>query len=164
MSSTSCLGSKNQKVLQNHHDEIKTFGVGKEYSKIQWQTFIRELVQLGYARLEGDEYPILKLGEKSKQVLFQNEKVFLTKPLEKHFIQKVAAGDNYDRVLFDRLRALRKTAADKEGVPPYVIFHDTSLKEMSISYPGSLADLRKISGVGEMKLKKIRRRLFKRDH
>ncbi|MEK6622133.1 MAG: helix-turn-helix domain-containing protein, partial [Planctomycetota bacterium] len=107
-----------------------------------------------YARLEGDEYPILKLGEKSKQVLFQNEKVFLTKPLEKHFIQKVAAGDNYDRVLFDRLRALRKTAADKEGVPPYVIFHDTSLKEMSISYPGSLADLRKISGVGEMKLKK----------
>ena len=80
------LGSKNQKVLQNHHDEIKTFGVGKEYSKIQWQTFIRELVPLGYARLEGDEYPILKLGEKSKQVLFQNEKVFLTKPLEKQFI------------------------------------------------------------------------------
>ncbi len=148
------LGSKNQKVLQNHHDEIKTFGVGKEYSKIQWQTFIRELVQLGYAKLEGDEYPILKLGEKSKQVLFQNEKVFLTKPLEKPFMQKVAAGDNYDRVLFDRLRALRKTAADKEGVPPYVIFHDTSLKEMSVSYPGSLADLRKISGVGEMKLKK----------
>ncbi len=148
------LGSKNQKVLQNHHDEIKTFGVGREYSKIQWQTFIRELVQLGYARLEGDEYPILKLGEKSRQVLLQNEKVSLTKPVEKHFIQKVAAGDNYDRVLFDRLRALRKTAADKEGVPPYVIFHDTSLKEMSISYPGSQADLRKISGVGEMKLKK----------
>lgn len=148
------LGSKNQKVLQNRHDEIKTFGVGKEYSKTQWQTFIRELVQLGYARLEGDEYPILKLSEKSRQVLLQNEKVLLTKPVEKHFALKVVAGDNYDRALFDRLRALRKATADKEGVPPYVIFHDTSLKEMSISYPGSLDDLRKISGVGELKLKK----------
>jgi len=148
------LGSKNQKVLQNCHDEIKTFGIGREYSKPQWQAFIRELIQLGYARLEGDEYPILKLGEKSRQVLLQNEKVLLTKPVEKHFIPKVAVGDNYDRSLFERLRVLRKTTADKEGVPPYVIFHDTSLKEMSISYPGSLADLRKISGVGELKLKK----------
>ena len=148
------LGSRNQKVLQNHHDEIKTFGAGKEYSKSQWQTFIRELIQLGYARLDGDEYPILKLSEKSRQVLLQNEKVLLTKPLEKHFIPKIVAGDNYDRTLFERLRVLRKTTADKEGVPPYVIFHDTSLKEMSICYPGSLTDLHKISGVGEQKLRK----------
>ncbi len=60
----------------------------------------------------------------------------------------------YDQTLFDRLRILRKTLADQEGVPPYVIFHDTSLKEMTIYYPQSLLDLRKISGIGDRKLVK----------
>ena len=148
------LGSKNQKVLQNQHDTIKTYGVGKEYSKSQWQAFIRELIQLGYVRLDGDEYPVLKLNEKSRDVLLRNEKVFLTKPVETHIAPKVVDGDNYDRMLFERLRALRKTMADHEGVPPYVIFHDTTLKEMTVCYPGNLTDLRRISGVGERKLKK----------
>jgi len=140
--------------LQNQHDTIKTYGVGKEYSKSQWQAFIRELIQLGYVRLDGDEYPVLKLNEKSRDVLLRNEKVFLTKPVETHIAPKVVDGDNYDRMLFERLRALRKTMADHEGVPPYVIFHDTTLKEMTVCYPGNLTDLRRISGVGERKLKK----------
>ena len=147
-------GSRNQKVLQNRHDTIKTYGVGKEYSKSQWQAFIRELIQLGYLKLDGDKYPILKLNEKSRDVLLHNEKVFLTKPDEKLRIQQVELGEDYDRTLFERLRVLRKALADREGVPPYVIFHDTSLKEMSVYYPQNVADLRAIGGVGERKLRR----------
>lgn len=145
-------GSKSQKILQNRHDTIKTYGVGKEYSKSQWQSFIRELIQLGYVNLDGDKYPILRLNEEGRKVLFHNEQVFLTKPEESRLISKIDAGDQYDRVLFERLKVLRKTLADQEGVPPYVIFHDTSLKEMSIYYPQSPSDLHRISGVGERKV------------
>ncbi|MBV6467879.1 MAG: DNA helicase RecQ [Candidatus Brocadia sp.] len=148
------LGARNQKVLQNRHDTLKTYGVGKEYAKVQWQSFIRELIQLGYLKLDGDEYPILKLHEKSRPVLLGDEKVSLIKPAEKIPVQKAERSDNYDHTLFERLRALRKTLADQEGVPPYIIFHDTSLKEMTVSYPQSLLDLRKISGVGDQKLVK----------
>ncbi len=148
------LGSKNQKVAQNQHDTIKTYGVGKEYRKSQWQAFIRELIQLGYLKLDGDKYPVLKLNEKSRDVLLRNEKVLLTRPEEAPHIFKAEAGEDCDRTLFERLRISRKTLADQESVPPYVIFHDSSLKEMSIYYPQNLSDLLKISGVGERKLNK----------
>jgi ATP-dependent DNA helicase RecQ len=148
------LGSKNQKVLQNRHDTIKTYGIGKEYSKSQWQAFARELIQLGYLKLDGDKYPVLKLNEKSKDVLLRNEKVSLTKPEEAPHIFKAEAGEDYDRTLFEQLRVLRKTMADREGVPPYVIFHDTSLKEMSTQYPQSVSELLMISGMGERKLRR----------
>ncbi len=149
------LGSENQKVLQNRHNTIKTFGAGKEYTKSQWLAFAREIIQLGYLRLGGDKYPVLKLTEKSRAVLMSKEKVFLTKPEEKLHIQRAEVfNEEYDRTLFEQLRVLRKTLADQESVPPYVIFHDSSLKEMSVCYPRSLIDLRRISGVGERKLKK----------
>lgn len=147
-------GSKNQKIAQNHHDTIKTHGAGKEYSKSQWQSFTRELIQSGYARLEGDQYPVLKLNNRSRHVLLHNEHVSLTKPEKPLLTRKDKRGEDYDRILFDSLRILRKTIADQEGMPPYVIFHDTSLKEMSIYYPQSVQDFRKISGVGEQKLQK----------
>ncbi len=148
------LGSKNQKVVQNRHDTIKTYGVGKEYSKSQWQAFARELIQLGYMRLDGDKYPVLKLNEKSKGVLLRNGKVSLTKPEKEPHIFKAEAGEDYDRTLFEQLRVLRKTMADREGVPPYVIFHDTSLKEMSTQYPQNVSDLLMINGMGERKLRR----------
>jgi len=147
-------GSKNQKIAQNRHDTIKTYGAGKEYPKSQWQSLIRELIRSGYVQLDGDQYPVLKLNNKSRHVLLHNEQVSLTKPEEPLLIRKDGREEDYDRILFDLLRILRKTIADQEEVPPYVIFHDTSLKEMSIYYPQSLQDFRKISGVGEQKLQK----------
>ena len=149
-------GSKNQKIVQNHHDTIKTHGAGKEYPKSQWQSFIRELIRSGYVRLDGDEYPVLRLNDKSRDVLLHNAQVSLTKPEEPLLIRKEKdkRDEEYDQILFDLLRILRKAIADQEEVPPYVIFHDTSLKEMSIYYPQSLLDFRKISGVGEQKLQK----------
>ncbi|HZX47662.1 MAG TPA: DNA helicase RecQ [Nitrospirota bacterium] len=153
-------GSKNQKVLENRHDTIKTYGVGKEYPKGQWQSFTRELIQSGYLKLDGDKYPILKLNEKSRSVLFNDEKVYLTKPDELMHAQKqkdeefIKTDKEFDRTLFERLRTLRKSLADNDQMPPYVIFHDTALKEMSIYLPKNLDAFRKIKGVGEQKLQK----------
>ncbi|MCC7201252.1 MAG: DNA helicase RecQ [Nitrospirae bacterium] len=160
-------GSRNQKVLENGHDKIKTYGVGTEYPRAQWQSFTRELIQLEYLKLDGDKYPVLKLNEKSRPVLFNNEKVYLTKPEERlHAAEDKRTRENprdkrskdegmdYDHTLFERLRTLRKTLADNEKTPPYVIFHDTALKEMSAYLPKNLDDFRKIRGVGEQKLKK----------
>ena len=146
-------GSRIQKIIRNHHDTITAHGTGKEYSKKQWQSFARELVQLGYLLSEGDQYPIIKLTSDGNKVLSGTKKVSLTKPEEIKIIQKDANG-SFDHDLFEILRSLRKKLADDAGMPPYVIFHDSSLVEMATSFPQSRSDFRTIGGVGEHKLEK----------
>jgi ATP-dependent DNA helicase RecQ len=144
-------GSRSQRVIRNRHDTLTTYGTGKEYSKKQWQVFIRELVQLGYLRLEGDRYPIVKLNQESYDILSEKEKVLLTKP-EEEMTQKYDEGFDHD--LFGILRELRRKISDVEGTPPYIIFHDSSLKAMATHFPQDLPSFRDINGVGERKLEK----------
>src|SRR3989304_1219784 len=99
-------------------------------------------IRSGYVQLDGDQYPVLRLNSKSRDVLLHNGQVSLTKPEEPILIRKDKRDEEYDRTLFDCLRTLRKAIADQEEMPPYVIFHDTSLKEMSIYYPQSDPDPR----------------------
>lgn len=154
------IGTKNKRLTEKNHDTLTTYGIGKEYSKEQWQAFTRELVQRGILDLEGDRYPILKLNEKSKGVLYKGEKVWLVKPaaeksdadLRKNRSSK--GDDAFNRDLFEILRSLRKRLADEEMVPPYIIFPDTTLKEMAACYPHDSVSLSNITGVGEKKLKK----------
>jgi len=156
------LGSKNKKVIERGHDTLTTYGIGKEFSRNQWQSIIRELTHLGFMDMEGERYPVLRLNKKSSGVLFEGEQVFLTKPpagLEKAEPQKSGKGkdealDDFDDELFEILRDLRKTLADQEGLPPYVIFHDATLKEMATYYPNDTSALANISGIGEAKLKR----------
>ncbi|HEY3374940.1 MAG TPA: DNA helicase RecQ [Candidatus Aquicultor sp.] len=148
------VGSNNQKIIERGHDELPTHGIGKEHSRTEWQSMIRELVQLGYLSLEGDRYPVLRLNEKSRGVLLEDEQVFLTKPHVEVEIVPVSVDDKCDQGLFEALRALRKTMADESDLPPYVIFHDATLKEMAAYYPRTNAALANISGVGEVKLKR----------
>lgn len=148
------IGAKNKKVSQKNHHTLTTYGIGREYSKTQWQTILRELVRLGFLDMKGDQYPVLNLNERSKSVLFRGEKVFLTKLADQTHKIRVDIDETFDRELFDILRTLRKKLADEQGVPPYVIFHDTTLKEMSIYYPDNPSAIADISGVGEMKLER----------
>ena len=148
------MGARNKKVLEKHHDALTTYGIGKEYSKNQWQTIARELVTLGFLDMEGDQYPILRLNDKSRGVLFKGEKVSLTKPAAEQQKLHGKAEDPFDRELFETLRTLRKRLADEEGVPPYIIFPDTTLKAMATDYPNDYWTLSNISGVGEKKLQK----------
>ena len=147
-------GSRIQKIVHNRHDTIAAHGTGKEYSKKQWQAFTRELVQLGYLKSEGDRYPIIKLTQDGCDILSGTKEVLLTKPEEEvKIIQKDVDG-SFDHDLFEILRSLRKKLADDAGMPPYVIFHDSSLMEMATYFPRSQSDFRTIIGVGESKLEK----------
>jgi ATP-dependent DNA helicase RecQ len=147
-------GSRSQKIIRNRHDILTTYGTGKEYSKKQWQVFIRELVQLDYLRLEGDRYPIVKLSQKSQCILSGKGDVLLTKPTEEVQIIQKYSDEDFDRDLFEILRSLRRELADAEGMPPYIIFHDSSLKAMATYFPRNLSDFRRINGVGERKLER----------
>jgi ATP-dependent DNA helicase RecQ len=155
------VGAKNKKIVQRNHHLLKTYGAGKEFTKDQWHSLARELVSLGYLDVEGEDYPVLKLNEKSREVLFQGEEVALTKPFsrspvkvkDKERIDDLADG-RFDKELFEALRGLRKRLADEEGKPPYIVFADTALKEMATRFPTDPESFFHISGVGEKKLQK----------
>jgi len=147
-------GSKNQQLLRNKHDTISTYGIGTEYSKKQWQAFVRELIQQGYLKSEGDKYPLLILTPKSQDVLHRQTPVTLTKPTSETLPSKSHAKEAHEADLFESLRALRKSLADSQGIPPYVIFHDSTLKAMATTLPHDLPTLMNISGVGQSKASK----------
>ena len=160
------LGSNNKKIIERNHHTLTTHGIGKEYSRGQWQAIVRELVHLGLLRMEGDGYSVLKLSAESRRVLIDGESVTLTKLPDvlkgARSGTKAKAGDDaaFDHELFEILRDTRKTIADDEGLPPYVIFHDATLKEMATFYPVSPEQLAEVSGVGEVKLKKYGERFL----
>jgi hypothetical protein len=138
-------GSKSKKVINYHHDTLPIYGAGKEYSREQWQDFIKELIQFGYLKSEGEMYPVIRQTQKSLDILSGKERILLTKPAKEihHF------DENFDRELFENLRILRKNLADEKNIPPYIIFHDSSLKAMATHFPQDQSDFHKISGVGE---------------
>lgn len=151
-------GSKSSRLMHNGHTALKSYGSGKNLPKKTWHGFIRELLSRGYLNIEG-EYPVLKLCQKSRDMLsvtksgVTNEKIFLVKP---QAVEKPAIieQDTDDRGLFEALRTLRKTLADAENYPPYMIFNDASLKQMAMRRPCTPEDFRKITGVGEKKLER----------
>lgn len=150
--------SKSSRVAQNGHTALRSYGSGKNLPKKMWHGFIRELLQREYLNLEG-EYPVLKLCQKSRDLLSGSkgdvtpEKIYLVKPraVEK---PEIIEQESDDRGLFDALRTLRKTLADAENYPPYMIFNDASLKQMAARRPITPEDFRKITGVGEKKLER----------
>lgn len=154
-------GAKSERIFQNGHQNLPTYGVGEKISKQQWRVFIRELISQGYLAIEGGEFPLLRLTEKSRQVLFHNERVYLT-PYRKYKPEKLRPETKeYNTALFERLRELRKRIADERNVPPFVIFHDRTLREMARLMPHTWEDLKMIFGMGEMKLKQYGPRFLK---
>ncbi len=165
-------GSRTQKIMQNGHDRLKAHGTGREFSASQWSSFIRELAAQGFLKVEGDRYPILKLTEKSYNILFGGEAIFLTKPRDNAGPAKEGKGaslgsnaDGEDREqsgpsgqlsqeLLERLRALRRRLAEDEGIPQYMVFHNSSLKAMATRLPQNHLEFRAIEGVGDRKLEK----------
>lgn len=140
-------GSANKKVLSFNFNELTTYGIMKNYSKDELKDFINTLISHGFIDLEEGEYPLVKLNEKSIKVLKNEEKVIFkeVKKAEKVF-------DHNE--LYEELRILRRQLAQEEGVPPYMVFGDSTLKEMSLRYPTSKEQMLDISGVGEKKYDK----------
>ncbi|RNB55299.1 DNA helicase RecQ [Brevibacillus gelatini] len=140
-------GSKNKKVTQFQFDQLPTYGLMKEYKEKEIADLIQLLIAEGYLQVTESQYPIVKLGARALPVLKGEERV-----VQKISLRPAALAE--DDELFEQLRALRKEISQREGVPPYVIFHDSTLKEMSSLCPTDKQAMLKIKGVGEAKFEK----------
>lgn len=150
-------GSKSEKI-RAWHKELKTYGVGKDLSKEAWKDYIRQLMEQGYLKQEG-EYPVLQLTELSAKVLNGKEKVFLFEAEKIEISYSENQRENTlemdrEEALFQELRQARKQIADEENVPAFVIFSDATLSELAAYFPQNKEDLEKISGFGEVKIEK----------
>lgn len=140
-------GSKNKKVMQFDFNELSTYGIMKDYSAEELKNFINTLISQGFITVEQGTYPVLVLNSMSRKVLVGETKVLL-----KEF--KVNRKVKEDNELFEILRSIRSEIAKDHNVPPYVIFGDATLKEMSVKYPVNKESMLNISGVGELKYSK----------
>ncbi len=143
-------GSANKKIMEYGHDRNPSYNTGKPYTKAQWINFTKELIQLGYLSVVGDKYPVVALNDKSMDVMDNVAVIVLSRPVVEQTLSP-AAGASYDDRLFQLLRAVRKQIADANGWPPYVVFHDTTLKEMARAKPCSLEEMAGMPGVGKKK-------------
>jgi ATP-dependent DNA helicase RecQ len=147
-------GSKKQRIEQNQHHLLSTYGIGKDKTVEDWKLLGRSLVHQGLLDETQDGYRILKLNQRSWEVMRKQRSVFIAVP--RKTIEQESGDENprmaESELLFDRLRHLRKKVADSQGVPPYVIFHDSSLRLMAQLKPNSLEEFGRISGVGQRKL------------
>ncbi len=144
------LGSENQKVLKFSHQNLSTYGIGRDITRDQWMLVARQLVQKEF--LVQDEHGSLRLSQKAYDALKNRETILGI--LEKRQTAGQAEKPGHDRDLFEILRGKRKELADKAGVPPYVIFSDRTLVEMATYFPLSLESLMGMNGVGSVKLQR----------
>jgi ATP-dependent DNA helicase RecQ len=150
------MGSETTRIKQLGHDRIKTFGVGQDHDKRHWRQVIDNLLAQGLILQTDTEYPVLQLRPESREVLFGDRRVHILKTRRKAARRpagKAAPGTgDFNTELFDNLRDLRKKLASEQGVPPYVIFSDRALHEMSRDFPTTPPEMLQITGVGETKL------------
>ncbi len=139
-------GSKNKKVQQLGFDNLPTYGLMAERTVQDIKTQVQRLVATGYLRLTESEYPVVKLESEAYLVLRNEARVW-----QKVFTERQPVQDDS---LFELLRQCRKRISERENVPPFVVFADTTLKEMSQQRPTDLIALHQIKGVGELKLHK----------
>jgi len=146
------LGSANEKVLRWEHNKLSTYGIGTELTKKQWMHIARQLLSMGYLEQEG-EYHTLSLTAKALEALRKREKIMGVIQESTERVRKAGKKKEieYNNALFALLRQKRKEMADEAGVPPYVIFSDKTLVEMTAYYPQSMTSLLNISGVGQVK-------------
>jgi ATP-dependent DNA helicase RecQ len=147
-------GSRRQKIEQNGHHLLSTYGIGKDRSAEDWKMLSRSLLHQGLVSETTDGYRILKLNKLSWEVLRSQRTVQIA--ITQTSVEKTLSGTTSRsaeaEILFDRLRRLRKQIADAQSVPPYVVFADSSLKLMAQQQPQTIEDFAEISGVGSHKL------------
>lgn len=151
-----CLkGSNNKNAKEKNLKNISTFALMKEKNTKYIKDLIGILIADGYIKVSGFKYPILKLNEKSKEVLFSKKKVYirdLKEENKKEKIDKYNGNFDYDIDLFNNLKKLRLEISKKRNIPPFIVFSDASLIDMARLKPKNERDFLKIKGVGEKKL------------
>ncbi len=150
-------GADTETIRQRSHNELSTYGIGRELKRVAWQAIGRELLRLELIECAPGKFATLSLTSAGREALRHRTPITLTKPIEvvsKSREQKPRPGAiECDEALFERLRDVRRKLADERNVPAYVIFSDVSLREMARNYPTTAAEFRRIPGVGKQKLK-----------
>ncbi|MHC1682202.1 MAG: DNA helicase RecQ [Clostridiaceae bacterium] len=146
-------GSSNKKLLSFGFNQLSTYGIMKEYSKDNLKNFINTLISHGYIDLVEGEYPVVRLNDRSISVL-KSQEVVMFKEVEK--AEKIFVSNE----LYEELRNLRREISAKENVPPYMVFGDSTLKELSERYPTTKEQFLDINGVGEVKFNKYGERFI----
>lgn len=153
-------GKDSDKIKQFNHDKLSTYGIGKDLSELQWRGVFRQLVAMNILTVDLEGYGGLQLTPESRAVLKGEQKVtFRVEDIKKEKTKKSAKTSQLDKSvvtgnkdLWEALRATRSRLAKEQSVPPYVIFHDSTLMEMMVRRPKDLKEFGTISGVGAHKL------------
>lgn len=155
------LGKSDERILQNGHDRISTWGIGENLKQIEWRSLYRQLISQGYLNINMEKFGALELTENSRPLLRGEITLMARKQRKSSAVSSKekksrlkAELRSMDETLFEALRELRTQLADEQGVPSYVIFSDASLIEMARQRPQTDETFRYINGVGEMKLQR----------
>jgi len=151
-------GAKTQRIFDLRHDQLSTYGIGRDQNQDHWSHLLRQLIHYGYLEQDIGNYSVLKLTEAARPLLRGEAKLTITKPRvkpgRKKRPERKIVGLEYDQELFNQLRVLRKQIADRDEVPPYVVFGDASLAEMAATLPTDNETFLQINGVGQAKLQR----------
>ena len=146
-------GSKNKKMSDFRFQELPTYGLLSHLSVNEINTFIEFLIAGNYLAVEQGQFPLVKMTERGKGVLTGKEQVFRKQQVKVEAVSK-------DNPIFEALRGLRKEIAAEVGVPPFVIFSDKTLLDMSAKLPRTMDDFLEVSGIGEQKRDKYGERFL----
>ncbi|MGP8309129.1 ATP-dependent DNA helicase RecQ [Vibrio sp. YIC-376] len=151
-------GMQNIRVRENGHDKISTYGIGRDHSHDYWISIFRQLIHKGLLFQNITRNSTLQLTEEARPLLRGDVSLELAVP-RLDTAARAAKSDkltskNYDKKLFAKLRKLRKSIADEDGLPPYVVFSDATLIDMAEILPTSYGEMLAVSGVGQRKLEK----------
>ena len=157
------MGKEDDRIIQFGHDQQSTFGIGKQWSKPEWQNIFRQLVSRNLLMVDVNEYNGIKITEKGFAFLKRKESIEFRKLSVKQKAKrdkstrrsKPVMSDESDQGLFEKLKEARQAMAKKRRVPAYVIFHDKTLIELASRRPQSFEEMLEINGIGESKLKKF---------
>ncbi|MEP5763700.1 MAG: DNA helicase RecQ [Halieaceae bacterium] len=150
-------GAETDKIFQSDHHHLPTYGVGKELDNNQWRSVFRQLVAQGYFSVDLERFGALRLEQKCRPLLKGEESIQLRRDIKQQAARrqtKTPLPGDIDVALWEALRECRRQLAEEQGVPPYVIFHDSTLQEMCILLPRNHEQFGQLGGVGERKLEK----------
>lgn len=151
-------GMQTARIRENGHDKLSTYGLGREFSHDYWVSIFRQLIHKGLLQQNITRNSTLQLTAEARPILRGEVTLELAVPRLDTAVRAAKSdklsNKHYDKQLFAKLRKLRKTIADEEDLPPYVVFNDASLVEMAEMLPTSYGEMLAVNGVGQKKLEK----------
>ncbi|SEQ91335.1 ATP-dependent DNA helicase RecQ [Rosenbergiella nectarea] len=154
-------GAANQRIKEFGHDKLPVYAIGRDQSHEHWVNVLRQLIHLGLVTQNISQHSALQLTESARPVLRSESPLQLAVPriivTKTRPVMSRLSGSHYDKKLFAKLRKLRKAIADEENIPPYVVFNDATLIELSEIQPISPSEMLGINGIGQRKLERFGR-------